>query len=353
VDTIAAGAERPASVEAPGLPAARPPFVRWTALAALLAACAVTAPMLLHSAPLRAALTAIGDMRWGFLPFLLIPAVLHYLFAAIALRGASGHALPLRETTLAQFTAAAANRVTPGGFGAAAVNTRYLVCRGLPLSQAAVAVAVQQAARPVGGLALMAGALASGGADGRMAETVAGHAARAADRAVGLIPTGLVPPVPPGPLLAATGVLLAAAAPWARRALRSASAGRVAAGRAAAGFAELRRRPRDVAVTLAASAAGTLVLGAAFALSALAVPGTGAGPADAPALLAAYLAGATAGASVPVPGGIGSTEAALVAALAAGGIAPGPALHAVLVFRAVTFWAPVPVGVLACRTLHR
>ncbi|KAB2375390.1 lysylphosphatidylglycerol synthase domain-containing protein, partial [Actinomadura montaniterrae] len=78
-----------------------------------------------------------------------------------------------------------------------------------------------------------------------------------------------------------------------------------------------------------------------------------AGPADAPALLAAYLAGATAGAAVPVPGGIGSTEAALVAALAAGGIAPGPALHAVLVFRAVTFWAPVPVGVLACRTLRR
>ena len=51
--------------------------------------------------------------------------------------------------------------------------------------------------------------------------------------------------------------------------------------------------------------------------------------------------------------GIGSTEAALVAALAAGGVPPGPALQAVLVFRAVTFWAPVPVGLLACRTLRR
>ncbi|MFB4295499.1 lysylphosphatidylglycerol synthase domain-containing protein [Actinomadura sp. NTSP31] len=348
MDTIAAGAEHPASAEALGRPAARPAFVRWTALAALLAAGAIAAPTLLHSAPLRAALAAIGDMRWAFLPLLLVPAVLHYLFAAIALRGASGHALPLRETTLAQFTAAAANRVTPGGLGAAAVNTRYLVCRGLPLARAAVAVAVQQAARPVGGLALMAAVLISGGADGRMAETVADHAARAADRAAGLVPA-----LPPVPLLAVIGVLLAAAAPWARRALRSASAGRAALAQAAAGFAELRRRPRDVAVTLAASAAGTLVLGAAFTLSVLAVPGTGARPADAPALLAAYLAGATAGAAVPVPGGIGSTEAALVAALAAGGIAPGPALHAVLVFRAVTFWAPVPVGVLACRMLRR
>ncbi|HEU5026856.1 MAG TPA: lysylphosphatidylglycerol synthase domain-containing protein [Spirillospora sp.] len=336
MDTIAAGAERPASAEAPRLRAARSPFVRFTVLAAVLAAGAVAAPALLRSTPLRAALTAVGGMRWGFLPFLLALAVLHYVFAAIALRGASGHALPLRETTLAQFAAAAANRVTPGGFGAAAVNTRYLVCRGLPLSRAAVAVAVQQAARPVGGLALMGAALAFGGGTGRMTESVADHAARAA---------GAVPPLP---VLAVACVLLAAAAPWARRALRSA-----AAGRAAAGFAELRRRPRDLAVTLAASAAGTLVLGAAFAVGALAVPGTGAGPADAPALLAAYLAGATAGAAVPVPGGIGSTEAALVAALAAAGVAPGPALHAVLVFRAVTFWAPVPVGVPACRTLRR
>ncbi|WP_433248700.1 lysylphosphatidylglycerol synthase transmembrane domain-containing protein [Actinomadura nitritigenes] len=340
MDTIAAGAERPASAEAPRLPAARPPFARWTALAALLAAGAATAPVLLRSTPLPAALAAVGDMRWGFLPLLLVPAGLHYVFAAIALRGASGRALPLRETTLAQFAAAAANRVTPGGFGAAAVNTRYLVCRGLPLSRAAAAVTAQQAARPVGGLLLMAAALAAGGGGGRMPHAIADHAARAAGRAAAL--------VPPVPLLAVTGVLLAATAPWVLRAVRS-----PAVRRAAAGFAELRRRPRDLAVTLAASAAGTLVLGAAFALSALAVPGTGAGTADAAALLAAYLAGATAGAAVPVPGGIGSTEAALVAALTAGGVPPGPALHAVLVFRAVTFWAPVPVGLLACRTLHR
>lgn len=49
----------------------------------------------------------------------------------------------------------------------------------------------------------------------------------------------------------------------------------------------------------------------------------------------------------------GSTEAALVAALAAGGVLRGPALHAVLVFRAATFWAPVPVGLLVRRTLRQ
>ncbi|WP_372509158.1 lysylphosphatidylglycerol synthase domain-containing protein [Actinomadura madurae] len=63
--------------------------------------------------------------------------------------------------------------------------------------------------------------------------------------------------------------------------------------------------------------------------------------------------GAAAGSAIPTPGGVGSTEAALVAALAALDIDTGAALHAVLLFRAITFWAPVPLGILACRTLRR
>ncbi|NEA22873.1 lysylphosphatidylglycerol synthase domain-containing protein, partial [Actinomadura bangladeshensis] len=126
-----------------------------------------------------------------------------------------------------------------------------------------------------------------------------------------------------------------------------------AVGRAVAGFADLCRRPRDLLVTLAASAGTTLALGVAFALSVLAVPAAVADPADLLTLVAAYLVGAAAGAAIPLPGGVGSTETALVAALAALGIEPGPALHAVLLFRAVTFWAPVPLGLLSYRTLRR
>jgi len=67
----------------------------------------------------------------------------------------------------------------------------------------------------------------------------------------------------------------------------------------------------------------------------------------------AYLVGAGAATAVPVPAGLGSTEAALVAALVAARIAPGDAVGAVLIFRVVTFWAPVPIGVLAARSLRR
>ncbi|MCP9948645.1 hypothetical protein LUX33_09635 [Actinomadura madurae] len=167
---------------------------------------------------------------------------------------------------MTQFTASAANRVTPGGLGAVAVNTRYLVCRGLPLPRAAVAVAVLQVAGLPADLLLMGAVLGlgtvllPGAANDRMLDALGHHAAQAAE---------LVPPLP---LLVAAGVLLPAAVLWGRRALRSAPARR-----AAAGFADLCRRPRDLAVVLGASAGTTLALGLAFTLSVLAIPGTAVG----------------------------------------------------------------------------
>ncbi|TDC90921.1 YbhN family protein [Actinomadura sp. 7K507] len=342
MNTIAAGAESAAPAKLPDLggragPLPRIPRVRrarW-AVAGILLACGVTAA-LVTAGPLRPALSAFGQMRWAFLPVLLLLCVLHFVSSAVALRAASGRPIPLYQTTLTQFTASAANRVTPGGLGAVAVNTRYLVCRGLPLPQAAVTVAAVQVAGVPADLLLLGAVIGLGGGNGQLLDALGRHAAHAA---------GLVPPVP---LLIGAGVLLLAALLWGRRVLRS-----EAVGRAVAGIADLCRRPRDLGVVLAGSAATTLVLGLAFALSAFAVPGTGVGPGDVLALVAAYLVGAAAGSAVPSPGGVGSTEAALVGALVALGIAAGPALHAVLLFRAVTFWAPVPVGLLACRTLRR
>ncbi|RKS69094.1 uncharacterized membrane protein YbhN (UPF0104 family) [Actinomadura pelletieri DSM 43383] len=358
METIAAGAERaaPAGLPGPGADAATPfPFrrslrtrrTRWAIVGALLAAALVTV-LLAGGPPLPAmngVTTAFTRMRWAFLPALVLLSALHFVFSAVALRAASGRPIPLYETTLTQLTAAAANRVAPGGLGAVAVNTRYLVCRGLPLPQAAIAVTVFQVASVLADLLLLVAAFGLGGGDGRVLDALGSHAVAA---------VGLVPSVP---VLVAGGVLLPAAALWARRAARAAPErsplGRAALRRAAAGVTDLCRRPRDLAVALAGSAATTLALGLAFALSVLAVPGTGAGPTDVLALVTAYLVGAAAGSAIPTPGGVGTTEAALVAALAALGFAAGPALHAVLLFRAVTFWAPVPLGVLSCRTLRR
>jgi len=346
VETIVAGAERAAAAglatsggdAAEALPcpyaARRRTRIRW-ALAGVLPVALATGLLILYGDdPLRATSIAFQNVRWEYLPALAILSVLHYVFAAIALRGAAGHRLPLFRTTLAQFTAAAANRVTPSGLGAVAVNTRYLVSHGMPLGRAAVAVASLQVAGAPADLILL-GLLLLITQDSRMAETVAAHAVRLADR------------LPPAPALAATAALLPIIALLARRCARSA-----AVGKALGGVTDLCRRPGDLAITLAASAATTCVLGVAFALSVLAVPGT-ATPDDILPLLVAYLVGAAAGAALPAPGGLGSTEAALVGALAAVGISAGTAVQAVLLFRVVTYWAPVPIGLLTWRTLRR
>ncbi|MEV5828496.1 lysylphosphatidylglycerol synthase domain-containing protein [Spirillospora sp. NPDC052242] len=301
--------------------------LRRTALAAGALALAAAALFAVREPAAR-----LGEVRWGLVPALVALTALHYVLSAVALRRAAGRPLPLAGTALAQCTASAANRITPGGLGALAVNTRYLVRHGSTAGRAAVTVAALRVAGLPADLALLCLVVGLGGADGGFTGALAERAARIA---------GHVPPVP----ALAAAALLVPAAFWAARS--------PAVRRAAAALTELRRRPRDLAVVLAASAATTCTLGTAFALSVLAVPGTSARPGDAFALVAAYMVGAAAGAAVPSPGGAGSTEAALVGTLALLAVPAGPALHAVLLFRIVTHWAPVPIGLAGYRTLCR
>ena len=71
------------------------------------------------------------------------------------------------------------------------------------------------------------------------------------------------------------------------------------------------------------------------------------------AVAVVYLTGSAIGAAVPTPGGIGAVEAALSAGLTAAGLHGTEAFSAVLLFRAVTFWLPVPLGWLSLNYLQR
>ena len=66
-----------------------------------------------------------------------------------------------------------------------------------------------------------------------------------------------------------------------------------------------------------------------------------------------YLTGAALGSAVPTPGGLGAVEAALSAGLTAAGLPGTIAVSAVLLFRTLTFWLPVPVGWGAFNYLER
>jgi uncharacterized membrane protein YbhN (UPF0104 family) len=115
---------------------------------------------------------------------------------------------------------------------------------------------------------------------------------------------------------------------------------------------ELVKQPARVATLVLASGGTTLVLALGFALIVRAVV-TG-GPVPSPAaLMIAYLVGAAAASAVHVPAIAGPAELALTGALVASGVSAGQAIVAVLLFRGITFWAPVPVGLVALRWLRR
>jgi len=288
-----------------------------------------------------------GSLRAGLLvvPALALGgfAALHYVASACTLRAASGADLPWREACLSQLSASSANRVTPGGLGGAALNVRYLTRRGVTPLRALGAVAampVVGAAADLGvfALVLLAGAWAPAGRSSPWS-LLAGVAARA----------GRLLVAHPWVDTAVAALAAAVAALVFRRARRHGARG---PRELLAELTDLRRRPRDLAVMAAASAGTTLVLGCAMVATLSFVVGPAVLPRTLP-LLTAFLLGAAVGSAVPVPGGVGSTDAALAASLVAAGIHVGQAVQAVLIFRVVTFWAPAALGVLAARHLRR
>lgn len=104
-------------------------------------------------------------------------------------------------------------------------------------------------------------------------------------------------------------------------------------------------------LTTAAAGAVLLTVGLVLALTA-SVAAMGGVIAPVPIGMA-FLVGSAVGSMVPTPGGIGTVEAALVAALVASGQLVAVALPAVLVFRLVTVWLQVPLGWAALQVLHR
>lgn len=108
-------------------------------------------------------------------------------------------------------------------------------------------------------------------------------------------------------------------------------------------------RPRR----LAAAVLGVLLLNTGYVLALAASLQAFSVSLTAPALVVVYLAASTLGSAAPTPGGLGAVEAALLAGLATLGVPVAAALPAVLVFRAVTFWLPAPLGWVAFVQLQR
>nr|WP_281372855.1 lysylphosphatidylglycerol synthase transmembrane domain-containing protein [Kineococcus aurantiacus] len=237
--------------------------------------------------------------------------------------------LPVGRTAALWLATSFVNLVTPSSTGGVALTVRFLQQRGLPLAVAATTIGIVQSTSFVVTGLLIVGCLVAVGRD--------------PDTAVSLP----WPVLGAGVLLVLLGLLVVRSWPRARRFAVDQVVRPVRAE-----WPALRRvltHPVRVVVALAGHLAVPLGFAATLACCARAVGG------EPPvALLVLVVVGSSAvTAAVPVPGGIGASEAALAAGLVATGLGAEAALSAALLHRALTFWLRVPPAWVALLRLRR
>ena len=263
---------------------------------------------------------------WAALTFLL--GLTAFLGAAVALVAFSPVRLPLWRTTLVQASAAFVALVAPAGVGPAAINLRLLVRRGVSSSLAAASVGLVQVSQLVSTIGLL---LVFSLVSGR-------ESALELPSATVLVALALVA------VLVALALLVPPLRRWVAR--RTVPVWRATWPR----LLHMLGQPRRFVVAAAGNLLVTLSYVGAFYAS-LSAFGIEMSLID---LALIYLLGNAAGAVVPSPGGLGPVEVALIGSLSAsGGVPVAIATSVVVLFRGLTFWARVPVGWLAMRSLQR
>jgi glycosyltransferase 2 family protein len=267
----------------------------------------------------------MADWRWGLVALALSAAT--YVGAALELSGFVAEPLRFTRTLLAQLAGSFVTLVTPAAFGGAAINIRYLQRRKIPAAVAAASVGVSQVVAFVLHILMLVVFIAIAGS---------------ADKHPFRPPTWFYF-VLAGLVVVAAAVFLV---PAGRRLLRARVAPTL--GQVLPRLLEVAQQPRK----LIEGIGGALLLSVTYILCLSACVQAFGGSAAIAGIAVVYLTGSALGSIVPTPGGLGAVEAALTAGLVATGLHGTEAASAVLLFRLLTFWLPVPVGWVALNYLE-
>jgi undecaprenyl-diphosphatase len=274
---------------------------------------------------------ALQHANWAWLPVIIALSALTYVASAVALIGSVPGRVPFGPAVLTQGASSFINRVSPANVGGMALNARFLQKTGTGTPASVAAVGVNSLAGAVMHLVLIVVFFA-----------LAGHDLTQAFKLPSASKILLILAV----VLAVIGVVLATrpGRRWTRKQL-------IPGARSAAGsLRQAAASPVKLGLLFGGSALITLAYIAGLAAS---VQAFGRGP-GLVVIGAVYLGAAALAAAAPTPGGLGAIEAALVAGLTGVGMAPGPAVSAVLLYRLATYWLPVLPGWLCWRSLqHR
>jgi len=266
-----------------------------------------------------------ADWRWGVAALAL--SAVTYVGAALSLSGFVSERLNFLRTLLVQLASSFVTLVTPAAVGGAALNVRYLQRRKIPASVAVASVGVSQVVAFALHILLLV-----------VFAAIAG--------------TGTKSPITPptwayfvlAGLVVLAGVVLAV--PAGRRLVRARLSPTF--GQVLPRLLEVAQHPRK----LAESIGGALLLSLAYILCLAACVAAFGRSVPFAKIGFVYLTGSAIGSIIPTPGGLGAVEAALTAGLTAAGVPGAVAVSAVLLFRLLTFWLPVPFGWAALNFLE-
>jgi glycosyltransferase 2 family protein len=304
--------------------------VRPRTLLAIAAAAGAFYYLLPKLAQVGSSWQAVQSANWAWVPLVIALSAVTYLASAVALMGAIPQRIRLWPTVLAQGASSFINRVSPANVGGMALNARYLQKSGVEPSAGVAAVGVNSLAGAVVHLILLVVFFAWSG-------RALGHVFKLPSTSKLLAILAVI--------LAVIGIVLAT-----RPGRRFASSTLVPGLRsAAASLRQVAQNPGKMTMLVGGSALITLAYIGAFAAS---VEAFGGGPGIV-VLGAVYMAASALAAAAPTPGGLGAMEAASIAGLAGVGVAAGPAVSAVLLYRLATYWLPVAPGWLCWRVLQR
>jgi uncharacterized membrane protein YbhN (UPF0104 family) len=304
--------------------------VRPRTLLAIAAAAGVYYYLLPELAKVGNPWQAVQSADWVWVPLVIALSAVTYLASAVALMGAVSQRIRLWPTVLAQGASSFINRVSPANVGGMALNARFLQKSGVEPTAGVAAVGVNSLVGAIVHLILIVIFFA--------------WSSRRVGQAFKLPSTSTLLAILTV-ILAVIGILLAS-----RPGRRFASGTLVPGVRsAAASLSRVARNPGKMTMLVGGSALITLAYIGAFAAS---VEAFGGGPGFV-VLGAVYLGTAAVAAAAPTPGGIGAFEAAAIAGLTGVGVANGPAVSAVVLYRLATYWLPVAPGWLCWRVLQR
>jgi glycosyltransferase 2 family protein len=301
--------------------------IRPRALVTLVAS--VAAIYLLAGELARASLgKVLGSANWYWGVAALALSAVTYVGAALSLTGFVAERLNFLRTLLVQFASSFVTLVTPAAVGGAALNVRYLQRRKVPAPAAVASIGVSQVVAFVLHILLLI-----------VFAAIAG--------------TGTTSPIKPptwayfvlAGLVVLAGVVLAV--PAGRRLVRARLSPTF--GQVLPRLLEVAQQPRK----LAEGIGGTLLLSLGYILCLSACVAAFGRSVPIAKIGFVYLTGSAIGSIIPTPGGLGAVEAALTAGLTAAGVPGAVAVSAVLLFRLITFWLPVPLGWVALNFLER